>query len=196
MYHFDYLALLLTGAFDAQARVARRAYGISQPKDKNTGFRHDKFLKALKGRSATALYNFVCGQHFRDLGDLIQEIRNSVHSSIWPTIGSEYSGEPEESFIKVPPAYQDKISKAALRCGSADDWGLLQLNEFSMLLLEPYSYAVNLVEKCFRQIDEIARLTDVTRLLPADFDMSQLREKPSHGENYDEFVQRRVELLD
>lgn len=196
MYHFDYLALLLTGAFDAQARVARRTYGISRPNDKNTGFRHDKFLRALKGSSATALYNFVCDQHFRDLGDLIREIRNSVHSSIWPTIGSEYSGEPEESFIKVPPPYQDKIWQAALRCGSADDWGLIQLNDFSMLLLEPYSYAVNLVDECFRQIDEIARLTDVKRLLPPDFDMTRLRDKAPYDEVFIEFVRQRVELLD
>jgi hypothetical protein len=63
-----------------------------------------------------------------------------------------------------------------------------------MLLLEPYSYAVNLIDECFRQIDEIATLTEVTRLLPADFDMPQLHnEAPS---NEDEFVRQRIELLD
>jgi hypothetical protein len=196
MYHFDYLALLLMGAFDAQARVARRAYGINRPNDKNTGFRRDKFLKALNGGSATALHSFVCDQHFRDLGDLIREIRNSVHSSIWPTIASEYSGEPEESFIKVPPPYQDKIWQAALRCGSADDWGLQQLKDFSMVLLEPYSYAVNLIDKCFRQIDEIARLTDVRRLFPPDFDMTRVEDKAPYDDVFIEFVRQRIQLLD
>jgi hypothetical protein len=64
---------------------------------------------------------------------------------------------------------------------SADDWGLIQLNDFSMLLLEPYTYAVKLVDECFRQIDEIARLTKVTPLLPADLDMTQLQDnEPSN----------------
>jgi hypothetical protein len=62
------------------------------------------------------------------------------------------------------------------------------------LLLEPYSYAVNLVDECFRQIDEIATLTEVTRLLPADFDMTQLRD--SEPSNQDHFVRERIELLD
>jgi hypothetical protein len=196
MYHFDYLALLLVGAFDAQARVARRAYGINRPNEMATGFRRKEFLKALKGSSATALYNLVSEQHFGDLMDLIHLIRNSIHGSVWPTIASKNYRDLEESFIKVPPPYKDKIWQAALRRVSADNWGLIQDNDFSMLLLEPYSYAVNLVDECYRQIDEIAILTDFTRLLPPDFDMSHHREMPSYDQNYVEFVRQRVELLD
>jgi hypothetical protein len=63
-----------------------------------------------------------------------------------------------------------------------------------MLLLEPYGYTINLVEECLRQIDKIARLTDVARILPRDFDTTQLRDnEPS---NEDEFVRQRIELLD
>ena len=194
MYHFDYLALLLVGAFDAQARVARRVYGINRPSEMNTGFRRKEFLDALKGSSATALYNLVTEQHFSDIMDLIHLIRNSIHGSVWPTIASENYRDLEESFIKVPPPYKDKIWQAARRRGSADNWGLIQDNDFSMLLLEPYTFAVNLVEECFRQIDEIATLTEVTRLLPADFDMTQLHNKAPSNE--DEFVRQRIELLD
>jgi hypothetical protein len=112
---------------------------------------------------------------------LVYELRNSIPAAIWPTIASENYRDLEESFIKVPPRYKEKIWQAALRCGSADDWGLIQLNDFSMLLLEPYTYAVKLVDECFRQIDEIARLTKVTRLLPADLDMTQLQDnEPSN----------------
>jgi hypothetical protein len=194
MYHFDYLTLLLAGALDAEARVARRVYGIDRPDEVNTGFQRKGFLEALKRSSAIGLYNVVCGEYFCDLMKLLREIRNSIHGSVWPTIARENYTDPEESFIKVPPLYQDKIWQAALRCGSADKWGLIQLNDFSMLLLEPYSYAVNLIDECFRQIDEIATLTEVTRLLPANFDMTQLRDnEPS---NQDQFVQERVELLD
>ena len=196
MYHFDYLALLLMGAFDAQARVARRIYGINRPNERNTGFHRKEFLNALKESSANALHDLVHNQYFRDLMDLLTEIRNSIHSSIWPTIASEKDGEPQESFINVPGCSQDKLWQAASRCGPAEDWGLIRLNDISMVLLQPYTFAVNLVDTCFRQIDEIARLTDVARLLPLEFDMSQLREKPSYDERFIEFVRQRVELLD
>lgn len=193
MYHFDYLALLLVGAFDAQARVARRVYGIKR-NEMNTGFRRKEFLDALEGSSATALYNLVTAQHFSDLMDLIHLIRNSIHGSVWPTIASENYRDLEESFIKVPPPYKDKIWQTARRRGSADNWGLIQDNDFSMLLLEPYTFSVNLVEECFREIDQIATLTEVTRLLPAHFDITQLRDKAPSNE--DEFVRQRIEPLD
>jgi hypothetical protein len=196
MYHFDYLALLLVGAFDAQARVARRVYRINRPNEMNTGFRRKEFLDALKGSSATALYNLVTEQHFSDLMDLIHLIRNSIHGSVWPTIASENYRELEESFIKVPPPYKDKIWQAARRRGSADNWGLIQDNDFSMLLLEPYTFAVNLVDECFREIDEIATLTEVVRLLPRDFDMTQLQDKAPYDDVFVDFVRQRVELLD
>ena len=196
MYHFDYLALLLMGAFDAQARVARRIYGINRPDERNTGFHRKEFLNALKESSANALHDLVQNQYFKDLMDLLTEIRNSIHSSIWPTIGSEKDGETQESFINVPTRYRDKLWHAASRCGSAADWGLIQVDGIGMVLLQPYTFAVNLVANCFRQIDEIARFTDVARLLPPEFDVSRLREKPGRNEPYIEFVQQRVERLD
>lgn len=195
MYHFDYLALLLMGAFDAQARVARLVYGITDVDERGAGFHFKKFRKAMKRSGAIALYNQTSNQFF-DLMTLLKEVRNSIHASVWPTIALVHSGKGEESFIKVPPAYQDEIWRAARRCGSTTDWGLIRHSEFSMLLLEPYSYAINLVAKCFRQIDEIARLTDVARLLPPEFDVRQLREKPYYDEKFIEFVRQRVELLD
>jgi hypothetical protein len=60
MYHFDYLALLLAGALDAQARVARRVYQIKQPDDVNTGFHRKYFLEALsEGQLSTSIMQFV-----------------------------------------------------------------------------------------------------------------------------------------
>jgi hypothetical protein len=195
MYHFDYLALLLMGAFDAQARVARLVYGITDVGERDASFRFKNFRKAMKRNGAVALYNQTSNQ-FVDLMTLLKEVRNSIHASVWPTIASVHYGKGEESFIKVPPVYQDDLWRAAQQCGSVLDWGLIRHSEFSMLLLEPYSYAINLVGKCFEQIDEIARLTDVVRLLPADFDIAQLREKLFHDERFVEFVRQRVELLD
>ena len=107
MYHFDYLTLLLIGAFDAQARVARWVYGINQPDERNTGFRREKFLKALKRSGGMSLYNLVADRYFSDLMVLLMGIRNSIHGAVWPPIAYGGFTEPEESFIKdmVPQTY-------------------------------------------------------------------------------------------
>jgi hypothetical protein len=111
MYHFDYLALLLAGALDAQARVARRVYGIDRPDEVNTGFQRKGFLEALKRSPAIGLYNVVCGEYFCDLMTLLREIRNSIHGSLWPTIARGNYTDPEESFIKYHPLIKTKYGK-------------------------------------------------------------------------------------
>jgi hypothetical protein len=193
MYHFDYLTLMLMGTFDAQARVARRVYGINRPDEINTGFHRKEFHKALKRSADITLYNLVADRSFSDLMVLLLGIRNSIHGAVWPTIACEKFPEPEESFIKVPPAYRNKIWEAAERCGSAGKWGLIQYPDF--LLLEPYTYVVNLVDECFRQIDLIAVRTDVTRLFPDNYAAPQLQDEASDNAIFEEPVRQRIALL-
>jgi hypothetical protein len=193
MYHFDYLTLLLMGAFDAQARVARRVYGINRPDERNTGFHHEKFLKALKRSADMTLYNLVSDRDFSDLMVLLLGIRHSIHGAVWPTIAYGGFGEPEESFIKVPATYKHDVWEAAQRCDSAQKWGLLQDPEF--LLLEPYTYAISLVAECFRQIDSIAALTDVTRLFPDNYAVPELQHEASDDDNFENLVRQQIVLL-
>jgi hypothetical protein len=194
MYHFDYLALLLAGTFDAQARIARLVYEMRDIDERNAGFHLKQFKKAVRMSNALELYRLISNQQFLDLRTMLYDLRNSIHAAIWPTIASENYRDLEESFIKVPVHYQDKLWQAALRLGSPNNWGLVRDPEF--LLLEPYTYAVTLVKECFRQIDEITKLTNVRRLLPPNFEMSPLRDKTPYDESVFEFVQQRVELLD
>jgi hypothetical protein len=51
MYHFDYLTLLLSGAIDAQARVAHRVYGIKKPTNDIQAFAIKILLKHLIARA-------------------------------------------------------------------------------------------------------------------------------------------------
>jgi hypothetical protein len=47
MYHFDYLTLLLVGAFDAQARIAHRAYRIIRPLERQASFHQKDFPHSI-----------------------------------------------------------------------------------------------------------------------------------------------------
>jgi len=165
MYHFRYLTLLLTNVFDAQGRVVPRKYGIDRPAEEHRAF--------------------------SDLMTLLKKIRNSIHGALWPTITYEKAAENEESFVKVPITHQNDLWEAAQRLGSPDRWGLLRFSD-SILLLEPYTYAVNLVDECFRQIDAISASMDVPR---DDYSFPEQHGKVLHEVAIEEFVRQRVALL-
>jgi hypothetical protein len=59
LYHFDYLTLLLFGAFDALGRVAHRVYGVTQPNERGAGLHRQDYRNALRGIGATNLEAFI-----------------------------------------------------------------------------------------------------------------------------------------
>lgn len=163
MYHFDYLTLVLSGALDAQARVANSVYQINK-KERLIGFQREDFVKALKSGDAQALYNFVSSQRFKDIKTLLYNLRNTIHAAALKTMAYHESSRPEHSFVAVPAAIGNSVWEAAERLGSTDRWGLSKKHQWA--LLEPYSYSTSLVEESLSAIDTIASNTDVRRLFP------------------------------
>lgn len=192
MYHFDYLTLLLSGALDAQARVACRAYGIKHFNERSTSFRRDKFLSALRDRGAIDLYNLGSGEKFKALMTLLYELRNTIHGAGLPTLAYQEGGKPVTSFVTVLPEYSDKLWEAAERCWSPEKWGLTRINGVQ---LEPYTYAVNLVGECFSQINAIAAATDVSGLFPSGHDIAFLLDKPPNDNVFNEHIRKRLAIL-
>jgi len=192
MYHFDYLTLLLVGAFDAQARVARRAYRIDQPSERNSSFRRSEFLDALRNKGANSLHSIVSGQHYQDLLTLLHELRNTIHGAGLPSLAYRAGAKPEESFVTVLPEYSDRLWQAAERCGSSEKWGLIRMHE---VLLEPYTYAVNLVNECLSQIDAIAAETNVTGLFPDGYAIPSLQDRPPDDNIFGEHIRKRLAVL-
>jgi hypothetical protein len=192
MYHFDYLTLLLAGAFDAQARIARRAYRIEQPNERMTGFRRQEFLNALRNHGANALYNIVSGQYYQDLMTLLHELRNTIHGAGLPTLSYQDRASPEQSFVTILSEHRDALWRAAERCGLPEKWGLIRMHE---ALFEPYTYAVTLVDECFRQIDAITAATDVTRLFPDEHAIPPLQDGPPDDNVFGEHIRKRLAIL-
>lgn len=197
MYHFDYLTLLLAGAFDAQARVARRAYGIGRPNERNISFRRPvrkpEFLDSLRDNGAANLYKLVSEQYFQDIMTLFYELRHTIHGAGLQVSAHCAGTRPEESFITVLPEYSAKLWQAAERCGSPEKWGLMRIHE--EVLLDPYTYAVNLVNECLTQIDLVADATDVTKLFPCGYEISTLMDKPPEDDVFGERIRKRLAIL-
>jgi len=185
MYHFDYLTLVLAGAFDAQARVAHRAYSVKKPKERQAYFRRKDFRKALKRYGAQELHNLVSDQNCQDVLTPLYELRNTIHGSSLLTLAYQSGIEPETSFVEVPPVYGDVLWEAAERCGSPERWGLTREHT---LLLEPYTYSITLVEERFGLIDAIAAATNVTGLFPEGYSIPQLMDGPPESEVFGKHI--------
>jgi hypothetical protein len=195
MYHFDYLTLLLVGVFDAEARIAHRAYGITRPVERWASFHQKNYLKALRDNGATNLYGIVSKQDFKDLTTLLHQLRNTIHGAALRTMGSSHSyARPAVSYVIVLPDYRQALWQAATRYSSPDHWGLVQ--QGSELWLEPYTYAVTLVDECFKYIDAIAAATDVEKLFPSGHTIPPLLDQPPENElPFSERTRHRIAIL-
>lgn len=184
MYHFDYLTLLLSGAFDAEARVAHRAYRISKPDEKDARFQFKDFRKALKNNGANELYNVVLGQRFRDLHTIIRELRNTIHGGSLSTLTVQDIPvtSPEASFVNLTGATGQVVWETLKRCSSPEKWGLSE--KLYGVLLEPYSFAIALVDEAFELIDAIAAAIKIDGLFPDGHPIPDLKLGSSKEESY------------
>lgn len=162
MYHFDYIMLLLVGAFDAQARIAHRAYGVTGS-EYYASFRNAKFQKSLKKNGALSLYTLATSDYFENVMLILHKLRNTVHSAALNSIGFQSSNKPQESFVEIPKSDEEEIIHAIQTLGGFDEWGIEEWP--GILVFEPYTFAANLVKKCFGLINEIAIIIDKSRLL-------------------------------
>lgn len=194
MYHFDYLTLVLAGAFDAQARIARRAYRVDQPRERYASFRRSDFQEALRDSGANELYRIVSGQHFQDVMTLLYQLRNTIHGAGLPTVAFMSGTDPQASFVRLLPEHRDTLLEAAERCGSLGRWGLMRMSDEAFF--EPFSYSTVLVHECFKLIDAIAAATEVTGLFPTGHAVPPLPDgPPEDNDTFSKAKRKRVSLL-
>ena len=169
LYHFDYLTILLSGALDAEARIARRVYGIGNVRLRQTNFRNHGFRQCLKRAGALRLTDLLEDVRFQGFQRFLGALRNSVHSIGLRGFGLERPGEPESSFLQV--FEDDKAMLEALSAlGPPSDMGVQR--QFGIkgyeVAIEPYTCAVRLCELGFKYVGQIAEATEVERLLATD----------------------------
>jgi hypothetical protein len=175
-YHFEYLTLLLSGAFDAQAIVADRVYDVAA-KEIGAKLQNPKFVKKLRKKGARDLCDLLEGRPYKNLEILLRRLRNTIHGASLNTFTSIVSSEPEKSFVTVPIELQDELIQAANDYSTLEQWGLIReehrhydgdTRETTLevgVFIEPYTFSVTLVEECFKMIDEVAARTELERLL-------------------------------
>jgi hypothetical protein len=132
MYHFDYLTLLLVAAFDAQARIAYRAYRPKKPRHEwygDVSFRFNQgrerdFHKALKACGANELYTLIWEDDFQALLTILYELRNKIHGSALGTYEVRDVTDVNALLANIPLELVAKIWTAAETIDAPDRWGL------------------------------------------------------------------------
>ena len=181
-YHFDYLTLLLAGAFDALARVTHRAYKLTRLKENSPQlqFRKKEFLNELKSSGAEKLVEYVSQPMVQDLLEIVYNLRNTIHGANLTSLSYKPQKFKEEySYITLSPELEKFMNEKILSICNPDTWGLVQ---FHILSFEPNTFATTLVNESFQIIDKIASETDIARLFPSNINMPNLLEGPPEYE--------------
>ena len=194
LYHFDYLTLLLNGALDAQARVAYHVHGMKRPPIHLANFHNSDFQKELRKKGAVALLAIVQGRRYTDTRTLLHKVRNTIHHAALDARLSGPIWQGNAIAVIVPKDIGDELWPAAMRQGGATRWGVTRGRSAmgnDEYLVEPYTYAVALVEHCFPLINAIAGKTKVPLPRKAAGEVNHLGNRT----DIPKLVRRRIEIL-
>ena len=188
MYHFDYLTLLISGAFDAQANIANYVYSLLE-NNFNVGFRKKKFLKGLCESKADNLYELVTSDRCEHLMTMLHTLRNTIHSAGLKTYTFAKAAETTKSYVEIPEDIRDFLWQSSLTMGTAEEWGLIR-DEYSIvdpkskalvpkvkISLEPYTYVTKLIDTWFQLFNNVAQMTEIEGLFPVE-EVPQLADRP------------------
>ncbi len=190
LHHFEDLLINLAGALDSQAAIANCTYG-SPSKGSRINFRDGGLKKTIRENGTGELYQLINEKRFIDVCKMLYYLRKTIHAaSLEMVVFSKESGR-RQFLIWLQTDSDRTILDAAERLGSVDRWGLIK--EPMGWFLEPYSYALALVEECFDLIDSIAKTTDIELFFSNEREMPKLKERPAA--DYPPNQASRVELL-
>ena len=193
LYHFDYLTILLAGAFDAAARVAHYVYDMATTNARTVNFRHRQFRQALRATGrAQRLAQVIDDSSFQAFHKLLAVLRNSIHGAGLHGIGVSRVGEPEASLLSVIEDHEH-VWDTAVALGSPGDLGVTKQPGIGVAI-EPYTCAVRLCEHGLAHVNDIAAATDVERLL-ADESRATLLTEPPDDRVFGHDIRRRIGTL-
>ena len=167
-YHFDYLCLLVSGAFDALGIIAKRAYDIDMP-DRDVSFRKNRYsteslITELQAKGATDLYKVISGYRFQNVLYILSLLRNTIHGPAL-RMTSNYASYLDTGYvIRIPSEMGKKLWRTTSQLGTPERWGLME--QRNKICIEPYSFATALVDEELRYVEAIASAIPIEKLFP------------------------------
>lgn len=203
LYHFDYLSLLLFGAFDALARVAFRVYQLDQQgvAETRAGFHRADFRKALNRAGATDLHQLVSGSKTQGVLTILGKLRNNIHGEMTSGLFVGSLVNLNAALVVVPNDDAEVLWQAFTSLGAPERWGAQRRPALNpqpypyKVQIEPYTFALVAVAECLSLGNEMMARTDVTKILPAGITAADLQTGPQPDDLYPPAIRRRIALL-
>lgn len=159
LYHFDYLNILLMGALDAAAVSINEKYKLVK-RDSDCGFTRTNFVEKIKS-VIPGFEEFLQDVNNNKLIEIVTSLRNTVHSERLQSNG--------RLVIELPETLRDELWDKTNDDSASDKWGLayekynlLTNNETLVpkyrITLEPYTYAVYVVDQWMDLLDSVAKI--------------------------------------
>jgi hypothetical protein len=163
-YHFTYVLLLLSGALDALAKVAGLVYeppGSTGPSvQRRASFNLSGFRKKLQTWGVQSLLDIITRDDFLCFCELVWRPRNRIHAEEYDGV-LHVSGLRKEALISVDAEDGASITAATQALGGASRFGLSgSVTEPS---IEPYTYSLEILDRGFAFIEEIAGVIEFAR---------------------------------
>jgi hypothetical protein len=199
MYYFDYIPLLLAGAFDTQSHVTYRLYshlmngveeysaGFQNKIDKTTQLptRKQPLVNKLQNPVSQKLYRFVTQDRFQAIATMLYQLRNTIHGAVLSGAHSQSFGNPNMEFkIMIHKHKNETIFRVMYNSlqilGGFERYGVVyqQYDEVlesgekiprEQMSVMPYKFTTILIEDCIDLINGIADATDFLALSPTLF---------------------------
>jgi hypothetical protein len=180
LYHFNYLFLLLTGIFDAQARVICRAYNLEcQPY--LAGFGKDKFIAEIRSHTPDLHALITSGQN-KSLFKLLAKMRNIIHGADHAARGE--AGQENKLHIVISPEVAEDVWEASQGLDFISDADVVR-HEHDLtvhtrsksgmsvqdikqvdVIVEPFNFSVCLLHHSLNLINAIADRTCIGSIEP------------------------------
>ncbi len=197
IYHFDYLNLVLAGAFDSQARIAHRSYNLPANRERRANFRQDDWLQALYDAGAVQLTDLVRRPENQALLEVLFRTRNTIHGANLPAVGHSVNGTGEVESSRVWFQEQEEVQsvdRVSAARGGDPRWGIHMRTSIGTLI-EPYQFAQTLIDDSVALLDELASTTDVVGLLPAGVQPRDWLETAPEDEQFGAEARATITLL-
>jgi len=190
LYHFDYLNILLMGALDAAAVSINEKYKLVK-RDNDRGFTRKNFVEKIKS-VIPVFEEFLKDEDNKKIIEIVTALRNTVHSEQLRSDG--------RLVIELPETLRDELWDKTKDDSASDKWGLahekydLLTNNQTLvpqyrITLEPYTYAVYVVDQWMDLLDSVAKIVK-------DHQSDNLLEVNSRSLSDDDIdYSRRVSLL-
>lgn len=188
-YHFDYLVLLVSGAFDSLARLANELFGrpvnsvgLTWRVSRRSGAGLARALQATAPKVAVV----QAAPRLQEFLELVALLRNMIHEAPLPSVGAPGAFNTH-FYLGLPDSIASEVPTRTRALGSDDEWGIARVVRD---MVEPYTMAHALVHEALIWLEAFG-----LALTPHVQSTRPSQEAAGHDQIFSQRTARRMWLL-